>query len=144
MPLWSGEVRESYASLSRGITLTAGTFQHLYSEVQACHVSRKKKRRAVCIFLYECDIHSLSFDRFWTESWFVTKRKRENNNDCHHRGDPPPKKEQWIVLNAVKFCLETSGRCFIIFHPFSKEGKKIKWRQTPGGRFSSFLLTYSI
>lgn len=73
----------------------------------------RKERRAVCIFLYECDIRSLSLtfrDRIiiCDEKKMFKKikkeRERENNNDVE-----VTKSVRRIVPNAAKFCLKPSG-----------------------------------
>lgn len=131
---------ELYASLRRRIILTAGNFQHLYSEVQACHMSCHSKEKTSCLY----------FSVWMWPSQLITDLS-ELNMICERGKKKKRRKERtvmtviievtkkWIVLNAVKFCLEPSGRCLIIFHPFSKEGKKIKWQQTPQRLFFPFL-----
>lgn len=131
---------ELYASLRRRIILTAGNFQHLYSEVQACHMSCHSKEKTSCLY----------FSVWMWPSQLITDLS-ELNMICERGKKKKRRKERtvmtviievtkkWIVLNAVKFCLEPSGRCLKIFHPFSKEGKKIKWQQTPQRLFFPFL-----
>lgn len=85
-----------------------GTFSTFVLEVQACHVSRKKKRRAVCIFLYECHICSLS-STFQNRIMVCDKKRERTIMTSHHRGDQKKNKR------AVKM---SSQCCQVLFGAF--------------------------
>lgn len=134
MMLWSQGVRELNESELRNCSHG----RHLSTCVlwRYQHVTCLERRRAVCIFVYECHILQLIF--FQTRIMVCDKKKRTVTKVIIEVTKRRKKKNKAVKMSSVWSLMVD---VFIHFSSFFQRREENKVTADSRGRFASFLLT---